>query len=527
MTSLVPQELTGTATLLRLALRRDRIRLAVWPAALTLLMAYTPSAMRLAYPDEAQRIARVALMKTPAAIMLAGPTFGVNETDLGAMIANELMLTMIVAASILAVLTVVRHTRADEERGTAELVAAAAVGRHARTGAALALAGGVNAVLAAALTIALAANGFAVADCAAMSLGIAAVAMVFAAVAAVTAQLWRQARAAGGAALAALAAAVVVRGLGDIIDHSGSALSWCSPIAWAQQLRPFVALRWWPLAPLLVLTVVLIALAAALERRRQYGAGVLPGTGDRPRARRIGGVFALHLRLHRGQTVGWAVGMLLGGLAIGSMTRSMLDMAVGNDLVARMLGERGADGMYSAMLQLLTATAGGCVVAAVLRVYRDEASGLGEPVLAAAVSRWRWLCSAVAAAVVAGAVTAAAAGFGMGLGAALTMRAPEQLWRLTLAGLTFVPALAVLAGIAAVAVALRRPVIAWSVLALVVAALYLGALLGLPQWLLELSPFVRIRSPLAWSPAAWAVTAVVAVALTVAAAAAFRRRDHG
>ena len=32
----------GTATLLRLALRRDRIRLTIWLVLLTLMMAYTP-----------------------------------------------------------------------------------------------------------------------------------------------------------------------------------------------------------------------------------------------------------------------------------------------------------------------------------------------------------------------------------------------------------------------------------------------------------------------------------------------------
>ena len=42
--------------------------------------------------------------------------------------------------------------------------------------------------------------------------------------------------------MAALAAAVLVRGAGDVIDNSGSLLSWFSPIAWAQQMRAFVAL---------------------------------------------------------------------------------------------------------------------------------------------------------------------------------------------------------------------------------------------------------------------------------------------
>ena len=46
---------TGTGSLLRLALRRDRVRLSVWMVLVTLMMAYAPNAIKLAYPEEAQR----------------------------------------------------------------------------------------------------------------------------------------------------------------------------------------------------------------------------------------------------------------------------------------------------------------------------------------------------------------------------------------------------------------------------------------------------------------------------------------
>ena len=212
---------TGVPSLLRLALRRDRVRLSVWIAVLTMMMVYAPNTIKLAYPEEPQRLARVNLLKTPAGMMLGGAMFGGNETDLGAMMANELMLTLIVAASILAISTVIRHTRAEEENGIAELVLSSVVGRYARTYAALILVGGVNAVLAVTMTLAMASTGFRIVDTAAMCLGITGVAMVFAAVAAVTAQLWRQARTATGAAMAALAVAALVRGIGDVINNSG------------------------------------------------------------------------------------------------------------------------------------------------------------------------------------------------------------------------------------------------------------------------------------------------------------------
>ncbi|PRC43286.1 ABC transporter, partial [Mycobacterium sp. ITM-2017-0098] len=215
---------TGTGRLIRLALHRDRVRLSIWIGALTLTMVYAPNAIKLAYPEEAQRLARVNLLKTPAGMMLGGPMFGGNETELGAMMANELMLTLIVAMSILAVLTVIRHTRAEEESGAAELVLASVVGRYARTTAALTVVAIVNLTLAATMTAAMAASGFDVVDSAGMCVGVAAVAMVFGAVAAVTAQMWRVARGATGAAMATLALAALVRGVGDVIDNSGSAL---------------------------------------------------------------------------------------------------------------------------------------------------------------------------------------------------------------------------------------------------------------------------------------------------------------
>ncbi|WP_422745564.1 ABC transporter permease [Mycobacterium sp. WMMD1722] len=516
---------TGVPALLRLAVRRDRVRLSVWIATLTLLMVYTPTAIKLAYPDEADRLARVQLLKTPAGMILGGPMFGGNETDLGTMMANELMLTLIVAASILSILTVVRHTRADEESGAAELILSSVVGRYARTTAALVLVAGVNATLTVTMTVAMAASGFSVIDTAAMCLGVTAVAMLFGAVAAVSVQLWRQARAATGTAMGTLAVAALVRGVGDVIDNSGSALSWFSPIAWAQQMRSFVALRWWPLTMIVAATVALIALAAVLERRRQYDSGTIPATGDRPGAPPIRGVLGLHLTLQRGLTAGWGVGLFLAGLAFGSMTQSLHDAARTNELIARLLQAQGPDGVYTTMSRFLAAACTAYVVAAVLRGYADEEAGRVEPVLAGAVSRWRWLLSGVAAALLGAVLLMAGAGLGNGLGAGLTLGEPATIARLTLAGLAYVPALAVLAGVAALAVALRRPWLAWSAVAFVVVSLYLGALLRLPQWLLDISPVGRTAAPSSYSVGALAVMVVTASALTLLAAWLYRRRD--
>jgi ABC-2 type transport system permease protein len=517
--------LTGAGTLLRLALRRDRVRLSVWIAALTLMMAYAPNAIKLAYPEEAQRWARVNLLKTPAGMMMGGPMFGGNETDLGAMMANELMLTLIIAASIMSILTIIRHTRAEEESGAAELVLSSVVGRYARTFAALVLVGGVNAVLAVTMTLAMSATGFRVIDTAGLCLGVAGVSMLFGAVAAVTAQLWRQARTASGAAMAVLALAALIRGVGDVIDNSGSALSWFSPIAWAQQMRAFVDLRWWPFALLVACTIALMLLAAVLETRRQYDDGNLPSSGERPNAHTIRSVLGLHLTLQRGQTIGWGVGLFLGGLAFGSMTKSLLAAAESNELIRRVIAQQGTESVYTTMTQFLAAAATAYVVGAVLRVCTDEEKGLGEPVLAGAVSRWHWLFTAVASALLGSTILMLLAGLGNGLGAGLTLGEPGTIVRLTVAGLAYVPAMAVIAGVAALAVAVHRVWIGWLAVTFVVISLYLGALLRLPQWLIDLSPVGRTTAPMDYPVVALTVMAIIAAALTGLAGWIYRSRD--
>jgi ABC-2 type transport system permease protein len=268
-----------------------------------------------------------------------------------------------------------------------------------------------------------------------------------------------------------------------------------------------------------------MVLAAWLESRRQYDDGTIPSSGERANARAITSVFGLHLTLQRGQTIGWAIGLFLGGLAFGSMTKSLLDAVRDNPLLARVLAAQGNDGVYTTMTQFLAAAATAYVVGAVMRVYSDEESGLGEAVLAGAVSRWRWLLTAVASALVGSVVLMFFAGLGNGLGAGMTLGEPETVLQLTLAALAYVPAMAVLAGVGALAVALRHAWISWLAITFVVVSLYLGALLRLPKWLLDLSPVGRTTAPMDYPVVALLVMIVAAAALTGLAGWIYRTRD--
>lgn len=324
--------------------------------------------------------------------------------------------------------------------------------------------------------------------------------------------------------MAALAAAVVVRGLGDIIDNKGSALSWFSPLAWAQQMRPFVDLRWWPFLLLLGTTLALMLTAHLLEGHRQYDAGVLPSRGENPNAPEIKTVVGLNGQLQRGLITGWGFGVFLGGMAFGSMAKSLRDSIDTNPLLARAFTAHGLDSIFATFNQVLAIAVTAYAVSAILRLAKDEQSGITEAVLARAVSRWTWLLSAVAMTALGSALLMTIAGLGAGLGAASTLHDPDLVWRLILAGLAQIPALLVVCGIAAVAVALRQSWIGWVVVAFSVGMLYAG-ILQLPTWVVKLSPVMRVSAPVEYPWLTMSLLIVLGASLAAAAGDLYRRRD--
>ncbi|MGD9998336.1 MAG: ABC transporter permease, partial [Ilumatobacteraceae bacterium] len=95
---------------------------------------------------------------------------------------------------------------------------------------------------------------------------------VFAAIAAVAAQITENARVASGLTGAAIGVAFTLRAAGDIGDGT---LSWASPIGWVQKTRPFAGETWWPVLVAIAAAGAIAALAVWLTVHRDVGAGLL------------------------------------------------------------------------------------------------------------------------------------------------------------------------------------------------------------------------------------------------------------
>jgi ABC-2 type transport system permease protein len=527
--------LTGTGRLLRFMLRRDRLRLVVWPLGVALLYAGALGEYAILGDDPEGMAARAALMTTPAMISMAGPGYGVDNYTPGAAAANELILWLVLTLAVMSILQIVRHTRAEEESSRSELVRAGAVGRHASSVAALLQVLIANVLVAGVTGLVLVAYEFDAAQSFTMTFSIALGALVFGAVALVAAQVMEHGRGAIGISLAVLGAAYSLRAIGDIQEEHGSVLSWLSPIGWVQQTRVFVDMRWWPLGLCAAAIVLLIALAAVLGSRRDFGAGLVAVRGGRADAApTLTGPLTLAFVQQRTGLLWTTLGLGLMWFASGGVVEAVPEMAesvADNPVYAAMLGQ--SDDMIRTFLGIFGLYAGSgaaaYAVAMTLRAKAEEEGGRAEPALARPVGRARWFASGLVWALLGSAVVHVSGVLALWAGANLSgVDEPGFHDYLELA-LAYLPALAVVAAFAATLYAWLPKLtgLAWALFGYVFVVGMFADLFGLPDWARGISPFWWVGNPMLEGVEAshiWGLSGV-AVLLFLLAFAGFRRRD--
>ena len=532
--------LTGTVRLTRLALRRDRVTLPAWILGLTVFLGVTTAMFVDSLRTELDIDQEAELSTVNPGLRMLGLTSGPSVG--GATLVRDYV-SLAVLAGLMSTVTVVRHTRQDEELGRAEMLGATVVGRYAALAAAVTVAVGANLVLVVTLGLAMLVNGMPAAGSFTAGASVAAVGLAFVGVAATTSQVFSTARGAIGTAGAVLGVSFLLSGIGnmlgtpdaDALRVSSAWPSWLSPIGWGQQMRPFGGDHWWPLGLAAALGAVLVAVAALLVARRDVGGGLWPGRrGEDHASPTLLSQVGLVWRLQRNALLGWSAGMFGFGLIFGAMSKEIQD--VRGDALEYYTTMGGTDSVVDAFLTSMVGMGGMATaiyaVQILLRLRTDEAEGTAEPVLATGVTRTRWVLGHVANAGAGCVVLVLAFTVAIGITAGQVLGDTTGRVRdLAVAGLAQLPA-ALLVGAFVVAVAGVAPrwagALSWSLLlaVLMVGPLF-GPALGLPGWVQDLSPFTHVpRAPAA------EVTAVPLVVLLAGCCAlaslgvlAFRRRD--
>ncbi|MDN5751631.1 MAG: hypothetical protein L0H64_24560, partial [Pseudonocardia sp.] len=357
---------------------------------------------------------------------------------------------------------------------------------------------------------------------------VAATGVAFTALSLVCAQVLSHARAATGLGAVLVGAAFAIRAVGDV---GGGTLSWFSPIGWVQAAHPFGDDRWWPL-------VIPVAMAAAaayaawrLDSMRDVGGSlVAQRLGPATASPSLASVPAWAFRMQRAGVSGWAAGMLLAGAALGSVGSQVADMVRGNEQMEKVFGGSGeiVDEYFAMVALLLGLLAAVFAASTVLRLRGEETSGRAEVLLVAGVPRRRWMIGWLAVTTAATVGLAVCGAIGAAVAEAMSTGDASQLPRIFGAMLVPLPAVAVIAGLAAALAGLAPRVqhATWAVVAWAFVTGWFGDLLELPGWAIDLSPFSWVpeapAEPMGW--AAWLVTLAVAAVLTVAGVEGLRRR---
>ncbi|MFE3168014.1 ABC transporter permease [Streptomyces sp. NPDC059224] len=516
--------LSGTGTLLRFALRRDRVTTPVWIAVNALMVLSMPNTLKTLYGTESERTDLVRQLQTNASFRaLIGP---LHDTSLGGLTAWRVGVYAGLLAAVTGLLVVVRHTREEEETGRAELLASGAVGRRAALTAALLAAAVANGVLALLITAGLAGQG--IAGALSFGLGLAGTGMVFATTAAVAVQLTESARLARGLTAAVLGAAFVLRAAGDSARADGSSpLTWLSPLGWLENLRPFAAERWWVLVLFTAAVLVQAGVAYVLAGRRDLGMSFFPARPGRATGA-LGSAAALAWRLQRGAVLGWSLGFFLSGVVFGGLAEGAADL-VGDNENAREIFERmgghGAltDAFLASMAGMLGLVAALYVVSSVLRLHGEETAGRAEPLLACAVGRLRWAAGHLVIAFGGSALIMLLAGVGLAAGFG------KEVGPVLGACLVQLPAVWVIGGLALLlyGVTPRLAPAAWGAGVAVLLIGWVGPALNAPRLVLDLSPFGHLPKlpgeQMAWGPVL--ILLGLAVLLAGGGLAGLGRRD--
>ena len=524
--------------------RRDRWLLPIWILGIALLGLAAASAVTSEFAAEAERAAIVAVAAAnPAFLFLRGLPGGLS---VGAVVFFQAYSFTAVLAGLMSTFLVVRHSRADEELGRAELVGSAPVRRAAALSATVALGVVANVVLTVVVAVGYILGGLPTEGSIVAALAVGSVGLMFVGVAAVIAQASPSGRAANGLAAAFVGAAYLVRGIGDALGTPNAELttvtptwlSWLSPIGWGQATHPFSEPVLTPLLLCVVGFVLLAGGALAIRSRRDLGSSLLPERGGRARAG-IGGRSTLGLawRLQRGTLVGWCIGGLVLGSIAGVLGPVVAEAVEGNsslsDLIGSLVPGSSADIIdifTAAILGIAGVLAAASGVQAILRLRAEETEGRAELLLATPISRLQWVGSTLAVAAVS--VLAVCVVTGAATGAAIAKSSGDDaaLGRFTGAALAHAPAALVFVAVTALVFAVvPRLTIAlgWGLLVLGLIFGQFGELLRLPEWLQDLSPF-RHTSALPVEDLDVASTLVLIGAAVVgglAAIALVRRRD--
>lgn len=527
------ESVRGGAVMVRRQLRVNRTSWLVIAVLVTVFSIAQIQAFATAFPDAATRTALLGpFINNGALRVLYGYPFDIG--DVTGWVAWRSNSNVAIIMAVWALVITAGALRGEEDTGRGELALSQPQPRVRWFAATLAATtietigiGALSVLGMAAVGIPQRLLGFA--NCLELGLQVVLPALLFAAVGALTSQIFGTVRGARIAAAGVLAVAFLLRAVAD----AGSGLTWLrwlTPLGWDEELRPPQAPSAVALLAGAAFVVVLAGAAVPMLTARDVGRGLLAQRDSRaPRRMLLGSPWQAALRDEAAHLASWLVATVALTALLGGLVKTVLSFLTENSRFTNLIGETiGVNAFVAAMFTLVQLVAALLTVALVVSARGEEATGRLELLLAAPRSRIGWLAGRVLLAVVSATVLTLAASVALWVGAAVTGERLDFGGLLAATG-NSVPLIVITAGCVAAILGVAPRATAFCYALVGAAYLWgtLGTALRAPAWSLDLSPFHALALvPLEdFAPIPAIVLSLLGFALLALGLGAFRHRD--
>ncbi len=353
--------MTGLGSLLGIQWRTKRRSVIVWVLALVGSLAGTALSIGNLYDTPAKVQSYADAVASDALVAINGRVEGINT--LGGIVQDEFGFMASFLMPLFGLSLVAALTRREEETGRMEQLLGGRVDRRVPVVSALVVVLAADVVMVLGSAVSMAAAGIPTSGAVLYALALGMLTLVFAALAALVAQVVLHSRGVYAGGLAVLAVAYVLRGVGDV---KGWWITWLSPLGWVERTAPFGEQRWWVLAVPLVVSVALAGAAVVLAARRDLGSAVWRrGAGPAEASPRLVRPLGLALYVHRMSFAGWFVGSVLLAVVMGALAQEVVDAVLGNPSLSGFMdltGDNPADAFLAVVEVYLAVLACGYVV---------------------------------------------------------------------------------------------------------------------------------------------------------------------